>query len=437
VRTPYAYQQDGILHATRHEAGAALLAEPGLGKTLMAIRAALRVGAKRIAVVCPLTVVSVWEDELRAEGQTFLIPEGTRQEKADAISGDGWVVLNYDALVGEPAVLKALLKWDPDMVVLDEAHKIKNPNAKRSKAVHKLTAGRRTLAMTGTPVLRDLLDLYSLYKAIDPDIWGGLTFSQWKMKYARFGGYMGKEVVGFNHVWDIVTRTDPYTFRARKADHLDLPPRRDQHYHYHLKGAEWETYRHLATTGVDEAREWYTGNPLELALRLSQLLSEFKVNATVDRIEELTDAGQPVVVFYRFRKSGDRILQEAGARGIPAYLINGSIPGPTRGQIVQRFQDGARPVLIGQLQATSTGITLTRASEVIYHDLDFSYEHMEQSRDRVYRIGQTESVRYQYMVATGPNGGKTVDGLVLDALDRKADFSAIIMERPNLLTEEL
>lgn len=436
MRSLYPYQRRALVKATSNPEGGALLMEPGLGKTLVSIRAAQMMGALRVVVVGPLVSIGVWRDELETEGEIVYTPEGSRAEKAQFIREQeaGWIVLNYEATI-DKAVERAIDKFNPDLVIFDEAHKIKTPTAKRSRAAHRISKGRRTLILTGTPITKNLLDLYSLYKAISPEIWDGMTWTKFKQKYAIFGGYLNKEVIGVRDQTDLRERIKPFSWVVRKEDVLDLPPRRDQLVPVYLTGKNWEEYRYLAQHGVLESREWVTDNPLTKALRMSQLVGEIKLPYTLERIEELVDAGEKVVVFYRFIAEGEELSSKIFKRtDADFYNIRGATPSKVRENFVRAFQEKPGPaVLFGQIQAASTAVTLTASSEVIYHSQTFSYEDAVQSRDRVYRISQNRPVRYQYMTAVGPQGGKTIDGLVLDALQTKSDFASAVMADPTIL----
>lgn len=438
MRQLYPYQKRGLKKLIRDPRGGALLYEPGLGKTLTTIRASQEVKPvpSKIVVVCPVSAIGVWRDELEAEHEVVIVPTGTRKQKAETIrkAWDGnWIILNYEALL-DKAVVDAILAQDPDLVILDEAHKIKNPTAKRSKAAHKISEGRRTWVLTGTPVTQNLLDLYSIYKAIDPGIWNNESWTRFKQRYAIFGGFEGREVVGIRNPEQLLNRVRPLSVAARKEDVLDLPPRRDQLVPVYLEGKEWKQYRELAQTGVLSERDWITDNPLTLALRLQQLVGEFKLPYTVGRIEELLEAGEKVVVFYRFNTEGIQIAAKLQRLGVSMSWVHGAVKSDQRDEEIERFQNHDGPaVFLGQIQATSTAITLTAAHEVIYHSMTWSYEDAVQSRDRVYRIGQDHPVRYQHIVAVGPHGGKLIDGLVLDALARKEDFASAVLADPGIL----
>lgn len=434
MRKLYPYQQRGLEKLLANEEGGALLYEPGLGKTITAIRALAELDAPYAVVVCPVVALGVWRDELALEGQSVLVPEGTRKQKAEQIRGnafDRFIVVNYEALL-EKDVLDALIEWNPEVLIVDEAHKIKTPTAKRSKAIHKLSKGRRTWLLTGTPITRNLLDLYSMYKAIDPGIWEDESWTRFKQRYGIFGGFEGREVIGIRDQDKLLKKIEPFSVAARKEDVLDLPKRRSQRVPVYLSGADWKQYSTLAHTGVLAEKGWVTDNPLTKALRLQQLVGEFKVPYTVERIEEILDAGKKVVVFYRFRAEGVALREALNTKSV--YEIHGGTPTWQRDSYVKSFQLLEGPsVFLGQIQAASTAITLTAAHEAIYHSMTFSYEDAVQSRDRIYRIGQTHPVRYQHVVAVGPQGGKLIDDLVLDALSKKQDFASAVMAEPAIL----
>ena len=428
MRTLYPYQERAVHRLVENNVGGAAMMPPGLGKTITAIRAAQFLRSRRVLVVGPVSAIGVWEDELAQEGEPFLAPTGTRKEKAEeaVLAGDGWIILNYEALLSKD-VEKALLKWDPTLVIFDESHKIKTPTAKRSRAAHRLSRDRRTFLLTGTPITKNHLDLYSQYKAIDPWIWDGMTWTKFKQHYAIFGGFEGREVVGIRDTEDIKGRIRPYTFSARKEDVLDLPPRRDQRVPVAIGGL-WAAYRDLAEEGVYESI--VTMNPLTLALRLQQMVHEAKKSATIDRAEEILGAGEKVVIFYRFLSEGKEL--EEGLARYPVFHVHGSVTDRTKQ--VQGFQNLEGPgVFLGQIQATSTAITLTAAHEVIFHSLSWAYEDFVQARDRVHRIGQSDPVRYQYMTVVGPNGGKLIDDRILESMHNKRSFSEDVLGDPRLL----
>ena len=416
--------------------GGYLAFEQGLGKTLTALRyMRMHGGRKRVLVVCPAVAIGVWHSEAVRDGiECITAPSGSRAAKADEIRGlvgtglcdtPELLILNYEALL-ERQVETAVAKWDPDLVIVDEAQKIKTASAKRSKVLHRLCKERDTLALSGTPITQNLLDLYSQYKAIDSEIWDGASWTKFKQKYAIMGGYGGYEVVGFRNTDELKGRIAPYTVVARKENTLDLPTKTFVRVPVTLSGADWSDYRQMAREGV--LNDWVTSNPLEKLLRLQQIAGGAKLGRTLEQVDLLRDGEEQVVVFYRFREEGEALAESLGVPN-----LNGSTPPAERADMVDDFQAGRLPIFLSQVTAGSTAITLTAASHMIYHSLSFAYEDWAQSQDRIHRIGQETNCTYYIMTAEGPKQGITVDHLVLNSLERKEDIAAMVTKDPELL----
>lgn len=380
-------------------------------------------------MVCPAIAIGVWDNELIQEGIPAVIPKGTRKYKAEQIRfGFTWTVINYEVLL-EPAVEKAIKAWQPDLIILDEAQKIKNATAKRSKVLHRLGKDHDVLALSGTPVTKNLLDLYSQYKTIDPDIWDGQSWTKFKQYYASWGGYGGYEILGYTNTQELMGRIRPYTIVARKEDTLDLPEKTHINVPVPL-GVHQADYTQMAKTGV--AREWVTTTPLEKLLRLSQITGGSKLAATTGFVQDLVESGNSVVVYYRFTSEGEALAATLGVDN-----IGGSTPTARRQDLVAAFQAGESQIILLQIQAGSTAITLTAASHMVYHSLSYAYEDWAQSQDRIHRIGQNDPCFYYYMVAVGNKSGITVDQLVLNSLTSKEDIAAMVTKNPDLLLQGL
>lgn len=455
MRELYPYQRAALEKANANPEGGALFLEPGLGKTLTTIRAAQEAGVTRMVVVCPVSAISVWEDELQEEGFNAFVPEGSGVRKAKAVrefttgpwdsdTGRWAIIVNYEALLNrklEDALRRSLIHHaggdregaEYAAAVLDESHYIKNPTAKRSRAVHRLVSGIRTYVLTGTPISQGHHDLYSQAKAITPEIWDGITWTEWKNRYVRYGGFENRQIVGYRNVGDIKRRIRGYSFAATKRRVLpDLPERSDQNIRVRANRTFLKAYATLRDTGVDAARGWVTSNPLELALRLQQLSGEAKLPATIETVESIIATGAKCVVFYRFREEGRRLSEHFGSQAVE---INGDVSAQKRREYIDLFQQEGSEcrLFIGQLSATSTAVTLTAASDVVFHSLTWSHTEHTQARDRVYRIGQKNAVSYRYMTLSVQ--GRSIDELILTALDGKRDLAAEIAEDPSILYE--
>ena len=416
--------------------GGYLAFEQGLGKTLTSLRYVSMHQHRRVLIVCPTVAVGVWTREIGedAAGRAYA-PTGSRADKADFIrdiperdrtnAPTDFLILNYEALL-DRRVESAAKGFQPTLVIVDEAQKIKTASAKRSKVLHRLSKDTPTLALSGTPITKNLLDLYSQYKAVDADIWGGASWTKFKQRYAVMGGYGGYEVIGYQNTDELKEKIKPLTVVARKEDTLDLPSKTFATVPVTLTGEDWEDYRQMATTGV--LGDWLTTTPLEKALRLSQIAGRGKLDSTRQQVQLLLEGGEQVVVYYRFLAEGEQLAQDLGVSN-----LNGSTSPAERQSLVEDFQAGRTSVFLSQITAGSTAITLTAASHMVYHSLSYAYEDWAQSQDRIHRIGQEDHCFYYYMTATGPKAGITVDHLVLNSIDTKDDIAAMITKDPSLL----
>lgn len=415
--------------------GGYLAFEQGLGKTQTAIAWAERNSHRRVLVVAPAVALGVWASELALNGRDVLQLEGTRKRKAvdlEKFSGprEIWAVVNYEVLL-EKSFERAIDKFDPDIIVVDEAHKAKTATAKRSKVLHRLGKKYPALLLSGTPITKNLLDLYSQYKIIDPAIWGGESWTKFRQRYGIWGGYGGYELVGYQNADEIKKAIAPWTVVAKKKDTLDLPAKLFTVVPVTFD-TSWVEYRDMAVSGVN--KEWYTSNPLEKALRLSQITGRAKVQATAMFVRDLVETGEQVVVYARFIEELEQLSEL-----LEVEALTGSTPVPRRTEMVENFQAGEESVFLSQITAGSVGITLTAASHMVYHSLTFAYEDWAQSQDRIHRIGQEELCNYYVMAAVGPRYGETIDHHILNAVQNKEDFAAKVLADPRLLlpnTEE-
>ena len=222
--SPYRHQQDAASYALEHldaGGGAALLMEMGTGKTLTSIAI---VGTlwqqkriQRLLIVAPLSILGVWEDEFgkfAAYDYALAVLSGSGAKKADTIrhmTGTALQVLvvNYESAWRLEAELG---KWQPDMIVCDEGHKIKTHNIAASKALHRLaTKAKYRLLLTGTVITNKPVDVFSQYKFADPQVYGN-SFYLFRNRYFDMVGYgnytpvmkksMETEFMERLHVWE-------------------------------------------------------------------------------------------------------------------------------------------------------------------------------------------------------------------------------------------
>ena len=212
--------------------GCAFLMDMGTGKTITTIALAGTLHHKhkitQMLVVCPKSIVDVWEQEFEKFADfpyQLAVLDGTSAKKADTIRymiGNGLqiIVVNYESCWRLEA---ELTRWHPDMIVSDESSKIKNPQAKCSKALHRLgKISSYNLILTGTPITNSPLDFFSQYKFLDESIFGG-SFYGFRAYYAILGGFQNHQIVGYKHLAELVEKAHSIAYRIRIDEAVDLP----------------------------------------------------------------------------------------------------------------------------------------------------------------------------------------------------------------------
>lgn len=421
----------------------------GTGKTIttIALAGALyqKGNIKRLLIIAPKSIVSVWKQELEkfADFQyTAEILEGTatkKQETLREMQGEGLQILivNYESVW---RLEEEISDWRPDMIVCDESSKIKNPKAKCSKCLHKLgKKSKYNLILTGTPITNSPLDFYSQYKFLDESIYGG-SYYAFQAKYAIMGGYQQRQITGYRNIEELVAKAHRIAYRVKLSDAVELPSTIDKEIMVDLEPKARLLYNQLEKDSYAELMQGdiKITNILTKLLRLSQLaggymryedgsvenVSQAKMDALTDIVDRCIDEGNKVVVFARFIPEIEAIERMLKKKGIGYALIKGDVEQGDRATAVEQFQTNEDcKVFVGQLQTTSMGLTLTAAHVCVFYSLDFSYANYEQSRARIHRIGQKDKCIYIHLIAKG-----TVDELAVTALKQKGDVAKLVVD---------
>ena len=420
----------------------------GTGKTITTIAVAGTLfengSISRMLVVSPKSIVTVWEQEFEkfaAYPYTAAVLDGDSGKKADTIrhmngSGLQVVIVNYESCW---RLESEIVRWEPELIVCDESSKIKNPQAKCSKALHRLgRLSRFNLILTGTPITNSPLDFFSQYKFLDESIFDG-SFYSFRGKYAILGGSQNHQIVGYKHLNELVEKAHSIAYRIRIEEAVELPEFVEE-----IRPVKLERKAQQIYDGIDKESyaelmggEVLARNVLTRLLRLSQVTGGFirddingiveavshaKLETLEDILDSCMDEGKKLVVFARFVPEIDAISTMLRKKGIGYALIKGDVT--DRAEQVERFQtDPDTRVFIGQLQTTGMGLTLTAASVCVYYSLDFSFANYEQSRARIRRIGQTKRGVYIHLVCKD-----TIDETVMAALKKKANVASLLVD---------
>lgn len=454
---PYRHQQDafdfvcrlfGLTDGQQRSNGASLLMEMGTGKTLVAIAVACilyQFGlADRVLVVAPLSLLGVWESELhRFAGVpvNVVVLKGTLDKKKELLTQTASDRLNIAIVNYESAwrMEKELLAYNADLIIADEAHKIKEGRTKQSRALHKLgDKARYKLLLTGTLITNRELDVWSQYRFVNPAIFS-TSFYAFRGRFFDMVGY-GNHIPAFrkSKTDEFLKRLHSVAYRVTKAEALDLPDITEETRYVELETKAMKLYRELAKESYAEMErgEITASNVLTKILRLSQVTGGFvgdddksmhavstaKMEALEDILDSVMADGKKLVIMARFVAEMDAIAALLEKRGIGYAQVRGGVK--DRAEEVRRFQEDADcRVFVGQIAAAGLGLTLTAADTLCFFSMDYSMSNFTQAQARIHRIGAKDTCHYLYLIARG-----TIDEQVIKALRDKIDLAKFLVD---------
>ncbi len=440
------YQVEGfhfLAHLSAQGFGGVLADDMGLGKTvqtlawLLHLRDAPRDGAGnfRALVICPKSVVHGWLAETARFAPSLAVAEFTPALAASQSSNfaSQLLVANYTQLRLNAAWFGSGA-WDA--VVLDEGQFIKNPNSQAAAAARALPT-RHRLVLTGTPVENRLTDLWSLFAFAQPGLLGSQT--------AFRRQYDEKEPAALARLH---RRVHHFLLRRTKAQAApDLPPRTEDELVVELEPAQRKLYdaelkrARAQLLGIETARalDKVRFNILASLLRLRQIcchpalidpahaeLPSAKLDALLERVEELHEEGHQVLVFSQFVEMLEIIRARLIAAGIGHLMLTGQTE--NRAELVEEFQrDKTKTVFLLSLKAAGFGLNLTAASYVILYDPWWNPAVEAQAIDRTHRIGQTRPVIAYRLLAAN-----TVEQKIRALQQEKSALAAAVVQEESL-----
>jgi SNF2 family DNA or RNA helicase len=413
-RQPFPFQLDGMAFLVpRH--GAVLADEMGLGKSMQAIssiRLLVRSGeARRVLVVCPKGLVSNWARELAdwAPEIVVAVVEGDQSRRRWQWSLDVPVkVANYESIVRDRDLV-AELGLSFDLVVLDEAQRIKNRSSHTSHAVRSI-ARRRSWALTGTPIENSAEDLVGIFEFVAP---GHLTE---RMAPKAMGAAAADHIL-----------------RRRKEQVLeDMPPRLLRDARIEITAEQRETYRRAEEEGVlrlaGMGREATIQHVFELVLRLKQICNfdtatgeSAKLECLAAELEEVRASGRKALVFSQWVETLGRL--EDGLARFGAIAYHGGMSTAARDEAIRRFRNTPdHSVLLLSYGAGAVGLNLQFAQYVFLFDRWWNPAVEDQAINRAHRIGAAGAVTVTRFLAVG-----TIEERIDEVLKRKRDLSEAIL----------
>ena len=437
-RPPLEHQKEAIQKLVENKKFI-LADDMGLGKTTSTIIAALESGSKKVLIICPATLKINWKREIENySNKEVFIAEG-KNFSSDA----DFVIINYDIIKNFHDTKKKadsqILASNFDLVIVDEAHYIKNATAQRTKLINDIVKKTERLwLLTGTPMTSRPIDYFNLLSLIDSPV--AKNWMAYAIRYC--GGYQFK--VGNRKVWNVMgssnleelrDRTLGLTLRRLKENVLDLPPKIITPVYLRLKSKEYENV-------MGEYYDWYDKNPEESKsltvqftklTKVRQIIADEKIKETIELAENILEQDKKVIIFCNFTDSLNKIVEHFGKS---AVKLDGSMSKPERQHAVDQFQENPKvKVFVGNIKAAGVGITLTAAEAVIMNDLSFLPSDHAQAEDRAYRYGQKNNVLVYY-----PIFENTIEGIIYDILNNKKQVIATVMgddQHPADMAEEI
>lgn len=448
--TPYQYQLEGIEFGLNHD-NFLLLDTPGLGKTIQSILLAEELHAlgevEHCLIVCGINILKTnWEKEIQKHSRLSSFLVGKKVSRSGNVSFQGiqyrveqlkqkiddfFVIINIESLRSDEiidAINNGPNKFD--MIIFDECHAIKDPQAQWTKGLLKLDATHK-VGMTGTILLNNPLELYVPLKWIGSE---KASYTNFRYYYCNYGGPFGNELIGYKNLDFLKEQLQENSIRRTK-DLLDLPEKNIIVEYVDMDDKQQRFYSNVKQgikDQVDKVKLSAT-NLLSMVTRLRQattcpsvLTSEdipsAKIDRTVGLVDEIVSNGSKVVIFSVYKETVYR-LQQLLQKYKP-LIGTGDISDDEISKSIDLFQNNEENrVFIGTFSKCATGITLTKANYMICVDSCWTSAQNLQAEDRIHRIGSKQPVFIYYLITNN-----TIDTHVYDIVQDKSIISEYIVD---------
>ena len=460
---PYEHQLDALKKSWNKE-NFAYFMEMGTGKTKVLIDNVSMLYDKGkidgVLIVAPKGVVKTWyEQELpthlpnHIENVTILWQSHitkTQREKLESLfeieTAFHILIMNVEALSTDKGVkfARKFLVSHKAMMAIDESTTIKNPSAKRTKNIISLGKhAKYKRIMTGSPVTKNPLDLYSQCEFLDPWLLNFQSYYAFRNRYAEMKtmhirGRSIQVVHAFQNLGELSDKVKEFSYRVLKQDCLDLPPKNFIKRYVSLTPDQAKLYREMKekALAILNGKVTTTMTVLTQLMRLHQITcghfiaddgstQAVESNRLNELINVLEETEGKAIIWANYQLSvGEiiqRIIKEYGEDSYVHYY--GLTSQEDRQDNIRKFQNDSNcRFLIGTPQTGGYGITLTQANTVIYYSNGYDLEKRLQSEDRAHRIGQKKNVTYIDLITE-----KTVDEKIVKALRDKINIASEVM----------
>jgi len=432
----YPYQREGALFAAK--AGRCLLADDmGLGKTIQSIAAvevlAQCAGVERALVVCPTALKYQWQQEVeRFSGRAASVIEGFRNTREEHYGKDSFYkITNYESVYRD---LDLIRQWRPDVVILDEAQRIKNWDTRRAKSVKQIDSPH-AIVLTGTPLENRLAELHSIMEFVDRYRLGPLYRFLHDHQHVDEHG----KIIGYRDLDRIKKNLGAVLLRRRKKDVLhELPERTDKYLFVEMTDAQRKYHEdgreEVARLVAKWRRRGFLTEEEQRKLMIALQYMRMSCNSTY-LIDKQTDQGpkpdecclllddiladpeNKVVIFSQWLGTHELLIRRFEAEGRPYVFYHGSLDGKARKKALDQFKNDPSCRILLCTESGGVGLNLQHASLVINMDQPWNPAVLEQRIGRVHRLGQHRHVHVYHFVSR-----ETIEHSMLGVLQFKTSM---------------
>ncbi len=438
----YPYQREGALFAAR--AGRSLIADDmGLGKTIQAIAAceilAREVGVDRVLVVCPTSLKYQWKQEIEKFcDRSAAVVEGSLAKRADVYAAESFYkITNYEVVHRD---LHSIHRWGPEVILLDEAQRIKNWKTRRARSIKRLDS-KYAIVLTGTPLENRLEELHSIVEFVDRFRLGPMFRFLAEHQHVDEGG----KVIGYRNLDKIGHTLSPILIRRTKKEVLhQLPERLDKNYfvpmtkeqmaHHEENGeivariaVKWRRFGFLSE--ADQRRLMIALQNMRMSCNSTYLLDQktdhgVKADELISVLRESFErSGDKAVVFSQWLRTHELLVRRLESARLGYVLFHGSIASRDRRDLIAQFKEDPNCRVFLSTDAGGVGLNLQNASTVVNMDLPWNPAVLDQRIGRVHRLGQHKPVRVVNFVAQG-----TIEHGMLSVLSFKQSMFAGVLD---------
>jgi len=450
---PFQHQKQALIEGANHK-NFAYFMEMGTGKTKVAIDNAAYLHQKLAIdfafVIAPNSVYQNWQKEINVHCPIETNSYIWKVTKDKNFEYDPkkltFVLMNVEALShasGKKWLETKLSKVGMrSMIILDESTSIKNLKASRTKSIIKLgQLARYKRILTGSPITKSPLDLFSQCAFLDKQLLGYDSFTVFKSRYAVMynierGGYSIQIPKYYVNLEELEYKLKNFSYRVRKKDCLDLPEKMYIQRYIELSEEQRQAYDRLKENAliILQDDEVSYNNKLTELLKLQQVANgflktnegniiDFKTNAKLKELMSILDEIEDKCIIWanyvhNIEQIKKQLEDEYGKDSVVSIYGKDSVE--VRNEAVEKFQNNKEcRFLVGNPTVGGYGLTLTAAKYVIYFSNSYNLEVRQQSEDRAHRIGQGAQVTYIDLIVKD-----TIDEMVLHNLENKIELSA-------------